>query len=120
MGMDDSHQHKTYLVTGGAKRVGAAIVRCLHAAGGNLLIHYGRSRSEAEALATELNRARPHSAQAHGLDLSGVDGMEALVGAALGAQAGENRIREVVTSGGFSHFRRATQTPFNLVFEAKP
>ena len=42
------------------------------------------------------------------------------VGAALGAQAGENRIREVVTSGGFSHFRRATQTPFNLIFEAKP
>jgi len=42
------------------------------------------------------------------------------VGAALGAQAGEARIREVVTSGGFEHFRRATQTPFNLVFEARP
>ena len=42
------------------------------------------------------------------------------VGAALGAQAGERRLREVVTSGGFGHFRRATQTPFNLVFEAKP
>ncbi|MCU1323851.1 MAG: Methyltransferase type 12 [Acidobacteriaceae bacterium] len=42
------------------------------------------------------------------------------VGAALGAQAGEGRIREVVTSGGFSRFRRATQTPFNLIFEARP
>jgi len=42
------------------------------------------------------------------------------VGAALGAQAGEARIRDVVTSGGFEHFRRATQTPFNLVFEARP
>jgi len=42
------------------------------------------------------------------------------VGAALGAQAGEKRIREVVTTGGFSRFRRATQTPFNLVFEARP
>ena len=42
------------------------------------------------------------------------------VGAALGAQAGEARIREVVTAGGFQHFRRATKTPFNLVFEAKP
>ena len=42
------------------------------------------------------------------------------VGAALGAQAGEKRIREVVTSGGFARFRRATQTPFNLVFEARP
>ena len=42
------------------------------------------------------------------------------VGLALGAQAGEKRLREVVTSGGFTHFRRATQTPFNLIFEARP
>jgi ubiquinone/menaquinone biosynthesis C-methylase UbiE len=41
-------------------------------------------------------------------------------GPALGAQAGEEKIREVVTSVGFSKFRRATQTPFNLVFEARP
>lgn len=42
------------------------------------------------------------------------------VGAALGAQAGEARLRAVVTSAGFSRFRRATQTPFNLILEAKP
>jgi SAM-dependent methyltransferase len=42
------------------------------------------------------------------------------VGLALGAQAGEARIREVVTAGGFTRFRRAAQTPFNLVFEARP
>ena len=42
------------------------------------------------------------------------------VGLALGAQAGEKRLREVVTSGGFTRFRRATQTPFNLIFEARP
>jgi hypothetical protein len=42
------------------------------------------------------------------------------VGAALGAQAGEARLREVVCGGGFTRFRRATQTPFNLVLEAKP
>lgn len=42
-------------------------------------------------------------------------------GPALGAQAGEARLREVVVDkGGFKSFRRATQTPFNLVFEAKP
>ena len=41
------------------------------------------------------------------------------VGLALGAQAGEARIRDVVTSGGFTRFRRATETPFNLVFEAR-
>jgi SAM-dependent methyltransferase len=42
------------------------------------------------------------------------------VGLALGNQAGETRLREVVTAGGFTRFRRATETPFNLVFEAKP
>jgi hypothetical protein len=42
------------------------------------------------------------------------------VGLALGAQAGEKRLREVVMGGGFKHFRRATQTPFNLIFEARP
>ncbi len=41
------------------------------------------------------------------------------VGLALGAQAGEKRLRDVVTAGGFKHFRRATQTPFNLIFEAR-
>jgi SAM-dependent methyltransferase len=42
------------------------------------------------------------------------------VGACLGAQAGEARLREVVTKGGFKRFRRATETPFNLVLEARP
>jgi 2-polyprenyl-3-methyl-5-hydroxy-6-metoxy-1,4-benzoquinol methylase len=41
-------------------------------------------------------------------------------GPALGAQAGEARLRNVVTKGGFTRFRRATQTPFNLALEAKP
>ncbi len=42
------------------------------------------------------------------------------VGLALGAQAGEKRLRDVATSGGFSQFRRATETPFNLILEARP
>jgi SAM-dependent methyltransferase len=42
------------------------------------------------------------------------------VGLALGAQAGEARLRAVVTQGGFDRFRRATETPFNLVLEARP
>jgi SAM-dependent methyltransferase len=42
------------------------------------------------------------------------------VGLALGAQAGEARLREVATEGGFTRFRRATETPFNLVLEARP
>ena len=41
------------------------------------------------------------------------------VGLALGAQAGEAKLRDVVLAGGFTQFRRATETPFNLIFEAK-
>jgi hypothetical protein len=42
------------------------------------------------------------------------------VGLALGAQAGEARIHDVVTSGGLTRFRRVAQTPFNIVYEARP
>jgi SAM-dependent methyltransferase len=42
------------------------------------------------------------------------------IGLALGAQAGEARLREVVVAGGFTRFRRAAETPFNLVLEARP
>ncbi len=42
------------------------------------------------------------------------------VGLCLGAQAGEKRIQEVVTSAGFTRFRRAAETPFNIVYDARP
>jgi SAM-dependent methyltransferase len=42
------------------------------------------------------------------------------VGAGLGAQAGETKIRQIVAGGGFSRFRRAAETPFNMIFEARP
>ncbi len=42
------------------------------------------------------------------------------IGLGLGAQAGEARLREVATAGGFTRVRRATATPFNLVLEARP
>ena len=42
------------------------------------------------------------------------------VGLALGAQAGGARIREVAMIAGFDRFRRVSETPFNLVFEARP
>jgi hypothetical protein len=38
----------------------------------------------------------------------------------LGAQAGEARLREIFREAGFSRFRRATETPFNLILEARP
>jgi ubiquinone/menaquinone biosynthesis C-methylase UbiE len=42
------------------------------------------------------------------------------VGAALGAQAGETKLREVIHNGGFSSVRRAAETPFNMILEARP
>ncbi len=59
----DNHlKHKVILITGGAKRVGAAICRMLHAGGANLMIHYRQSAAEARALQAELNLKRPNSA----------------------------------------------------------
>jgi len=54
---------KTALVTGGARRIGARIVQRLHAAGARVVIHCRNSRSEADALAGELNARRPDSAR---------------------------------------------------------
>ena len=41
-------------------------------------------------------------------------------GPALGAQAGEEKIRDIVNKSGFSHFKRAIETPLNIVYEIKP
>ena len=60
------------LITGGAKRVGAAICRRLHGAGANLMLHYRASAGEARLLQAELNHTRPNSValiQADLLDL---------------------------------------------------
>jgi pteridine reductase len=60
--LNNSLQDKVILITGGAKRVGAAICRLLHAGGANIMIHYRSSQSEARALQSELNLQRPLSA----------------------------------------------------------
>ncbi len=54
-------QGQTAVITGGAKRVGAAIARALHGAGANLVLHYRQSAQDAEQLAQQLEAARPHS-----------------------------------------------------------
>jgi pteridine reductase len=60
---------QTALITGAARRVGAQLVRALHAEGANLAIHCHRSLAEAERLSAELNAARPASAQVFVADL---------------------------------------------------
>ena len=62
-------QGKVVLVTGGAKRVGAAICRHLHAAGAQVAVHYRSSGQEALALQKELNELRPQSTAAFPADL---------------------------------------------------
>jgi len=62
-------QGKVMLVTGGGKRVGAAICRRLHAAGATIALHYRTSIQEAQALQDELNAQRPDSAAAFSADL---------------------------------------------------
>ena len=59
--MNLSLHNKVVLITGGAKRVGAAISRELHANGAKLMIHYNKSQSEARALQAELNLQRANS-----------------------------------------------------------
>ncbi len=70
---DASLTGKTVLITGGARRVGAAIARTLHGAGANLVVHYRKSANEVAQLADELNGSRAKSVvtfQADLLDLS--------------------------------------------------
>jgi pteridine reductase len=81
--VEQSLSHKVVLITGAARRVGAAIARKLHAAGATLAIHYHRSVNEAQALATELNALRPGSATTLGTDLLEVKRLPALVEATI-------------------------------------
>jgi len=81
--MDDTLEGRTALVTGAARRVGAAIARRLHGAGMNVLLHFRSSAAEAGALEAELNRARPGSAACAQADLLESDAAGALVDAAL-------------------------------------
>lgn len=71
------------LITGAARRIGAATAQHLHAAGYRLLLHYGHSESEASALAAELNQNRPDSAAIVQGDLTDIDRLPALVDAAV-------------------------------------
>ncbi len=72
-------QGKVVLITGGAKRVGAASARLLHAAGANLMIHYRSSATEARALQAELNALRADSVALIQADLLDIGGLPALV-----------------------------------------
>ncbi len=69
--------NKTFFITGGARRIGAAIAENLHASGANLLIHYRNSSKAAKALAEKLNLIRPDSVVLHQADLGDVKKLQA-------------------------------------------
>ena len=71
------------MITGGARRVGAHIVRALHGAGAQVLVHYRSSDAAAGALADELNRIRPDSAAIHGANLLDPGAADQMVGVTL-------------------------------------
>jgi len=75
-------QGRTALVTGAARRVGAEIVRHLHAAGASVVIHCHRSRTQADALAAGLEGERPHSTLVVACDLLDTAALPGIVAAA--------------------------------------
>ena len=81
----DSLPTKVALVTGGARRIGAQIVRRLHAEGISIALHYHNSVTQAQALRDELNAVRPASVQIFAADLSKVATTGQLVASVLDA-----------------------------------
>ena len=81
--MDVDLQGKTALVTGAARRIGAAIARRLHGAGANVVLHYRGAESEAAALEAELNATRAGSALKVKADLLAPIAPKALLGATI-------------------------------------
>jgi pteridine reductase len=79
---------KTVLITGAARRIGAACARLLHADGCNVLLHYHQSATAAQALADELNQHRPHSAQCLHADLCQLAAIETLAEQAINVWGG--------------------------------
>src|SRR4051812_45130905 len=83
IGFMDSLDGRVALVTGGARRVGAAITRRLHAAGARVLIHYRDSEADAAKLEAELNAVRARSAAKVKAELLAPIAPKALVSGAL-------------------------------------
>ena len=77
--MSEKLENKVALITGAARRVGAAIARSLHDAGARVAIHYRGSSEEASQLATDLNVLKPDSAATFQADLLEIDALPRLV-----------------------------------------
>jgi pteridine reductase len=108
-----SLEGKVVLITGGARRVGAEIVRTMHGAGARVLIHYRSSAQAAAELAEELDRARPGSAAVHGSDLLSPEAPENLVAAAVRAFGGVDVLINNASSFSPSKIGEITRAQWN-------
>lgn len=86
--MSDTNERKTLLITGAARRIGAAIATLFHARGYNVVIHFNQSEQQALALADGFNRQRPDSACCLQADLVAVSQVHTLAAAALAWRGG--------------------------------
>lgn len=80
-----TNDSKVALVTGAAQRIGAQLVRALHARSYNVIIHCNRSLGPAQSIADELNTQRENSARVLTADLTDVDALQTLAATALAA-----------------------------------
>lgn len=78
-------ENKVVLVTGSARRIGAAIAQAFHAQGARVAVHYHRSAAEAGELVRAMNALRPASAATFGADLADLAALEALPASVIGA-----------------------------------
>ncbi len=83
--MSENNSLPVILITGAAKRVGAAITKALHAAGANVIVHCNRSRTDADALVLELNNLRTRSASILQGDLLAYNALKGLIDQAASA-----------------------------------
>ena len=97
------------LVTGSARRIGAAIARALHAAGYDLALHCRQSRGEADALAAQLESARPGSTLVQQADLADFDRLPELIAHTIGRYGRLDAL--VNNASGFAPTPIGTATP---------
>jgi pteridine reductase len=97
------------LVTGSARRIGAAIARTLHAAGYDLVLHCRQSRAEADALAAELESVRPRSTFVQQADLAEFDRLPELIAHTIGRYGRLDAL--VNNASGFAPTPIGTATP---------
>jgi pteridine reductase len=83
MAAEQEFQDRVVLITGGAKRLGAATARALHGAGARIVVHYHRSAGDAQGLVDELNARRPGSAHAVAANLLDTGALPGLIQAVL-------------------------------------